>query len=67
MVGNFENFFYFTWFRINFQEKSKNFKTLAQKLKELWTKTFEGSLKTPGLNRINYLNGKFTYPPGKVV
>ena len=43
----FWKIFYFTWFCIKFQEKSPNFKELAQKLQELWTKTFGGSLKTP--------------------
>ena len=46
--------FYFTWFCIKFQEKSKNFKALAQKLQELGTKPLGG----PALNRVNYLNGK---------
>ena len=34
--------FLFHWFRIKFQEKSPNFKELAQKLQELWTKTLGG-------------------------
>ena len=58
--------FYFTWFCIKFQEKLPNFKELAQKLQELWTKTFGASLKTPGLNRVNYSNGKLPYPRGKL-
>ena len=51
VVGNFEKKIYFTWFRIKFQEKSPNFKKLAQKLQELSTKTW-----------VNYFNGKFPYP-----
>ena len=57
---------YFSWFRIKFQEKSKNFKELAQKLQELWTKTFGGPWRPPGLNMVNYSNGKFPYPRGKL-
>ena len=68
MVGSFEKIFYFTWFRIKFQQKSPNFKELAQKLQKVWTKTFEGYLKNPGLNRVNYcMKWKFPLPPGKVV
>ena len=55
----FWKFFGFTWFRIKFQEKSPNVKELAQKLQELWTKTFGGH---PSLNSVNYSNEKFPYP-----
>ena len=50
-----------------YQEQSPNFKELSQKFQELWTKIFGGGLlRPPGLNGVNYSNGKFPLPPGKL-
>ena len=56
VVGKFEKVFISSGYVLKFQEKSANFKELAQKLQELWTITLGGGVAKDPLARIGLIN-----------